>query len=109
MRFTGKHYYSGDSDLPLISVGPSPTPTGGEPPIKLIARLPSEECGCPEETWRIDGLILLFHFEDDGSSEAFLYGGDWELETTIEARSLNDLRAKSFQWLADFLDAGKPE
>ncbi|MHA3913884.1 hypothetical protein [Halovulum sp. GXIMD14793] len=76
----------------------------GSAPIKMLARVPSQECGCPEEIWQIDGMELLFHFEADGTSEAFLFAGDWEEETTLNARSLDDLRAKAFQWLADLFD-----
>jgi len=79
----------------------------GNPPIKMLGRLPSEECGCPEELWRIEGIDLLFHFEADGKSEAFVFAGDFEAETTLTARTLNDLRAKAFQWFADIIDMGE--
>lgn len=101
---TPKPYYSGDPALQDIRIDPTPPKSDGPAPIRMIARLPSEECGCPEELWQIDGLYLLFHFEEDGSSDAFIFAGDWEAETNLEARSLNDLRSKSFQWFADVMD-----
>lgn len=75
-----------------------------KPPIQMLAQLPSEECGCPEEVWRVDGMILLFHFEDDGPCHAFIDAGDWEMETQISARSLDHLRALSFGWMADIIN-----
>ncbi|KPU83726.1 hypothetical protein JI58_07840 [Marinosulfonomonas sp. PRT-SC04] len=104
--FTGKHYLSarGREELISLRIGKAPEVTEGPAPVEMLARVPSEECGCPEELWRIDSLELLFHFEADGDSDAFIFGGDFELETTLRARNLNDLRAKSFQWFADVID-----
>lgn len=103
--FTGKHFYDGSRDLPSLRVGDKPLPkvTPGPPPVRLHARVPSDECGCPEELWTVDGLQLLFHFEDDGPCDAFIFAGDWEMETTIEAETLDELRALSFLWLAQIL------
>lgn len=104
--FVGKHFVSrkGAEALADLRVGDVPKETGAAP-IEILARVPSDECGCPEELWRLDGIDLLFHFEDDGSSDAFIFAGDWELETALKARSLDDLRAKAFQWFADVIDA----
>ncbi len=103
--FIGHHYISeeGANVLNEMRVGAELAPKG-DTPISILARVPSDECGCPEELWRIDGLDLLFHFEEDGQSEAFIFAGDWEKETTLQARSLDDLRAKAFQWFADIMD-----
>ena len=103
--FIGHHYISdeGANVLNVMRVGSRLSAKGAEP-ISILARVPSDECGCPEELWRIDGLDLLFHFEEDGQSEAFIFAGDWEMETTLQARSLDDLRAKAFQWFADIMD-----
>ncbi|WP_371398883.1 hypothetical protein [Marinovum algicola] len=103
--FIGRHYLNaeGQEALSQLRVNSPPEPKGTAP-ISMLGRLPSEECGCPEELWRLDGIDLLFHFEEDGQSEAFIFAGDWELETTLQARSLDDLRAKSFQWFADVMD-----
>jgi len=105
--FIGQHFVSTDGAEVLgdLRVGAAPEVTGSAP-IAMLARVPSDECGCPEEVWRLNGIDLLFHFEEDGSSEAFLFAGDWELETTLQARSLDDLRAKAFQWFADVMDTG---
>lgn len=103
--FIGRHYISEDGAnlLNEMRVGAALAPIGTAP-ISILARTPSDECGCPEELWRIDGIELLFHFEEDGKSEAFIFAGDWEMETTLQARSLDDLRAKAFQWFADIMD-----
>lgn len=103
--FIGYHFVSTDGAEILrgLRVGPAPEITG-RAPIEMLAQVPSDDCGCPEEVWRLNGIDLLFHFEEDGSSEAFLFAGDWELETTLQARSLDDLRAKAFQWFADVMD-----
>lgn len=93
----------GAETLAELRVSAAPKLTG-KTPVELLARVPSEECGCPEELWRIDGLDLLFHFEADGTSEAFIFAGEFELQTTLKARSLDDLRAKAFQWFADLMD-----
>lgn len=104
VEFIGKHYVSPDGAEALrglrVSSGVKPT---GTAPISLLARVPSDECGCPEELWRIDGIELLFHFEDDGPCDAFIFAGDWDAETSIDADTLDDLRAKAFQWLADMM------
>lgn len=104
VEFKGPHFLSarGREDLSFYRMSKDiPDITDRTAPIELLARVPSEECGCPEELWRIDGLLILMHFEADGSSELFLDAGDWELETRIDAASLADLRAKAFQWFAD--------
>ncbi len=106
--FVGKPYVSieGAAEMNNLRVYGNLQPTGGKAPVELLARIPSDECDCPEELWRVDGLLLLFHFEADGSSEAFIYAGDWETETILNAVSLDDLRAKAFQWSADLVDKG---
>ncbi|WP_321832282.1 hypothetical protein [Thalassovita sp.] len=105
-KFSGRTFISseGATELESIRVSFTENTTPGAPPVALLARLPSDDCGCPEELWRIDGLLLLIHFEADREGEAVLYAGDWEQETSIEARSLDDLRAKAIQWHADIVD-----
>lgn len=109
-KFTGQPYVSaaGSQLLGDLRLGEPPA-VAGTAPVTMLARVPSEECGCPEEIWRINGLDLLFHFEEDGTSEAFIFAGDWERETALEARSLDDLRAKAFQWFADLMDVEEKE
>lgn len=101
--FKGRTFVTeaGAEELRGLRVNSDVKPTGGRAPIELLARVPSEECGCPEELWLIDGITLLFHFEEDGTSDAFIFAGESELENHFIARDLSDLRAKSFQWLAD--------
>ena len=107
--FAGQPYVSteGAEEMNCIRVAGYLKPTDGKAPVELLARVPSDECGCPEELWRIDGLLLLFHFEADGTSEAFIFAGDFETETALNAVSLDDLRAKAFQWFADLMDKGE--
>lgn len=103
--FIGKQYCSkaGREEIASMRVGNAPEVTDCPAPIELLARVPSDECGCPEELWRIEGIDLLFHFEDDGTSDAFIFAGDFELETALQATTLDDLRAKAFQWFADVM------
>lgn len=106
VKFTGQQFCSASGRESLIGlrINVIPDETAHAAPIEMLARVPSEECGCPEELWRIDGIELLFHFEDDGDSDAFIFAGDWEVETTMKATTLDDLRAKAFQWFADVMD-----
>ena len=85
IRFANEHYL----------------PTPGTPPIELLARVPSEECGCPEELWRIDGLIVLIHMEEGKTSEIHIYYGDDEQTHVVIAESLEQLRAKMFMIVAN--------
>lgn len=70
-------------------------------PVKLVAQVPSEECGCPEELWIIDGIEAVIHFEKDGRSEIHLMAGDWNEEKTFECRNMPELRAALFSWVAE--------
>ena len=84
-----------------IRIGTPPSPTGSAP-VRMIAALPSEECGCPEELWIVNTFEVLIHFEASGASEMFVYTGDYEIEKSFEGcRNMNDLRAKMFQFFAD--------
>lgn len=87
--------------LAELRVNSAPLPPVGRAPVQLLACVPSEECGCPEELWRIDGLDCLIHFEADGSSEAFIFAGDWEDERGFQARDMAELRAHLFAWVAE--------
>lgn len=98
----------GAQELSTLRVRSAIAPVGLAP-IEMLARVPSDECGCPEELWRIDGFDLLFHFEADGTSEAFLFTGDDELQTTLLAATLDDLRAKAFGWYAAIMATAKKE
>ena len=105
--FIGKHFVSkkGASELAALRIGGAPAETPGDAPIQLLARVPSEECGCPEELWSFDGVLLLFHLEEDSNSDAFIFAGDWDMETTLKAKNLDDLRAKAFQWYSDIINS----
>lgn len=70
-------------------------------PIRLLARLPSDECGCPEELWHVDGIEVLIHLEEDGRSEIFIFLGDDTVEETVYfPKDINELRAHMFSILA---------
>ncbi len=84
-----------------------PAATTTTPPAQLLACLPSDECGCPEEIWRVDGIDCLIHFEANGSSEAFLFAGEWEAERTFQSRNMAELRAHLFRWIADLVVEGE--
>lgn len=65
----------------------------------------SEECGCPEEAWLVDGINLIIHIEPEGHVHAFMDGGDWgqaEImlygETTIDGA-----RAAALTWATDMV------
>lgn len=92
----------GAVELKSLRVGGAPDATGGLAPVRLIARCPSEECGCPEELWIVDGVEMLIHIEPDGRGDVLLFLGDEEVERTFECAGLADLRAKAFGWLASF-------
>lgn len=98
---------AGAEVLADLQVGNAPPPTGGRPPVELLACVPSDECGCPEEVWRIDGIDALIHFEADGSSEAFLFAGDWEAERHFTCATMAALRAELFAWVATITGEGK--
>lgn len=71
-------------------------------PIRLVARTKSEDCGCPEEHWVIDGLEYLIHMEEgDGVGEIFGFYGDWDFEIQVAALSIDDLRAEMFKTHAE--------
>lgn len=99
-------YYNGDKALEYSRVG-GPLPAINEPhqcPIVLIARVPSEECGCPEEHWRIDGFEYVMHLEPDGKGgDLFLFAGDFELEKNVPATTLAGLRTALFAWHAELM------
>jgi|GEM_PF-5385807 len=46
----GNHFVSpeGADALKTLRIGSAPTETTNPAPIRLLARVPSEECGCPE-------------------------------------------------------------
>ena len=44
--------------------------------LELVERRASDECGCPEEEWIINGATLIVHMDLDGNAAAFLDWGD---------------------------------
>lgn len=89
----------GAEELATLRVGPAPAETPDtRAPIELLARVPSEECGCPEELWRVDGLIYLIHMElEAGTGEIFGFWGDEYPEWIVQANSIDELRAEMFE------------
>lgn len=98
----------GAEELANIRVSGALKPTGGNAPIELLARVPSDECGCPEELWRIEGLIYLIHMEEEaGTGEIFLYAGDFEEEQQVQVATIEDLRAEMFSMNALLMRRGE--
>jgi hypothetical protein len=100
-------YYNGDKSLEYSRVA-GPLPAVDQPhkcPIVLVARVPSEECGCPEEHWRIEGFDYIMHLETDGTGDMFLFAGDFELEKNVPAATLADLRGNLFTWHAELMNS----
>lgn len=96
----------GEEHLGIIRFGDRPKAWGDTAPIELLARLPSEECGCPEELWNIEGLLYLIHLEDKaGTGEIFIFAGDWEQEYSVQADTLDALRAVMFAKHAEIMQA----
>lgn len=101
---------SGAEELAGLRVGPAPKPTGGPCPIQLLAALPSEDCGCPEELWQMDGIMYLIHMEEnDSTGEIFTFAGDFETETLVQCDTIEDLRAEMFQAHADLMRRGEEQ
>ena len=63
---------------------PPPVTESVTPPVQLLACVPSEDCGCPEEIWRINGIDVLIHLEEDGTGEMFVFAGDYEIEEKFD-------------------------
>ena len=62
----------------------------------LIHSGPSEECGCPEELWRVGSLEALMHLEENGNGHIIIDAGDWELERDVTTTGIEDLRRQAF-------------
>lgn len=57
-----------------------------------------EDCGCPVEEWVCNGVCLMLHFEADGSMEVYADTGDWELNLTLAATTMEAARSEAFAW-----------
>lgn len=91
----------GAEELRSVRVGPVPGPTGGRAPVALLARLPSEDCGCPEEFWKVDGVLYLIHMEEDGTAEIHVMNGDEEHALYfVNLKGMDSLRAQMFSFHA---------
>ena len=87
----------GRTELELIRVGKVPPVAEKRAPVELLAALPSEDCGCPEELWMMDGIIYLIHFEQDSRGEITSFHGEYEGEQfERDARTFGELRAALF-------------
>lgn len=70
--------------------------------VELIERRPSDECGCPEEEWRISGMTTIIHLEADGSGHIAYDCGDWQEETFVDApTSIDELRGFAIDYCND--------
>ena len=66
---------------------------------ELIAKGVSDECGCPEETWNINGVDALIHLEPDGRGEIFLDAGDWQDEKIVDCCGIDNLLQQACAWV----------
>lgn len=71
------------------------------PSVALLAELPSEECGCDEEIWKIDSLYAIIHMEEKGDSEIIMFFGEDTEERSVPCDNIEQLRAEMFKWVAD--------
>lgn len=93
----------GFQSLCNIRIGtPPPVTEGVKSPVTLLAALPSEDCGCPEELWRIGTVEMLIHMEQNGDGHILLFTGDDDREWIVAARDMNDLRAEMFSHLSAY-------
>lgn len=83
--------------LETIRVGNSQEPVGDSAPIRLLASVPSDECGCPEELWRVGTVDFLIHMEENGTGDIIVYTGDEEREFNVLCSGMDDLRVKMFE------------
>jgi hypothetical protein len=61
----------------------------------------SDECGCPEEEWDIDGVFTTIHLDEDGGGGIFISGDGWEDEKLIpNCTSMRDLLAAAIEWIS---------
>lgn len=65
----------------------------------LLSQHPSEDCGCPEEEWEMNGLFVIIHLEADGKGHAFIDCGDWEDEKLFDVETMPALREAARQWV----------
>ena len=66
---------------------------------ELIAKGVSDECGCPEETWNINGIDVLIHLEPDGRGEIFLDAGGWQNEKIVDCCGIDHLLQQASAWV----------
>lgn len=67
--------------------------------IILMTTQHSEDCGCPEEHYLINGVDLEIHFDKTGEVDAFMDGGDWgEAFKTVRGASPDVARIEVLAW-----------
>ena len=66
---------------------------------KLAVRS-SDECGCPEEDWDINGVFTTLHLEPNGGGHIFLYVGDWDDEKLVPCTTIEELRRRAIEWVS---------
>ena len=62
----------------------------------------SEECGCYEETCLIFPYEAILHLEGDGTGDAFLDCGDYEIEKNFPANTIEELRVRTIEFLQEY-------
>lgn len=65
----------------------------------FVCSYADEECGCPVEEWIVHGVDVTLHFEADGTMEAYLDAGDWDLNLPLFAATMEDAREQTFTYI----------
>jgi hypothetical protein len=68
----------------------------------------SEDCGCPEQDWVINGIYTTIHLEEDGGGHILLTddGGDGP-EKLTPCDGIGDLLEKAKDWIATLTIEGE--
>ena len=74
--------------------------------MDFIERRKSEDCGCPEEDWILNGIYTTIHLEDDGSGHILLdFGDNGEEDKLVECDgSMKKLLSIANDWTQEFLE-----
>lgn len=63
------------------------------------------DCGCAEETFIVNGIDLVVHYEPDGRADAFMDGGDWgEADATFKLGHPEACRTAAIGWALHMTD-----
>ena len=86
---------------------PCITPLEAAFACKLVEARPSEDCGCPEEEWIMDTLVVTIHLEEDGSSHIAIDAGDWEHDWFSSNTDMAKLRQEAADYIGKLYSEDK--